>query len=168
MNTGKIEIIYGEGAGRTAMAFGRGLEALARHKKVVVIRFLKGSQNEEKPEVLKRLEPEMNVFCFEKAHSRFDELTEQEKLEESINIRNGVNYARKVLATGECDLLILEEILGLLEQEILMEQELLQILESRDSADVILTGRMLQENGLTAAADRIERITRISGGREGE
>ena len=92
---------------------------------------------------------------------------EQEKQEECINIRNGVNYARKVLATGECDLLILDEVLGLLEQEILLEQELLQILESRDSADVILTGRILQD-GLAAAADQVERITRIGCGREAE
>ena len=30
MNTGKIEIIYGEGSGRTAMALGKGLEAGTR------------------------------------------------------------------------------------------------------------------------------------------
>ena len=54
-----------------------------------------------------------------------------------------------------------------MEQEILLEQELLQILESRDQADVILTGRILQD-GLAAAADRVERITRIGCGRDGE
>ena len=161
MNTGKIEIIYGEGSARTAMALGKGLEALIQHKKVIVIQFLKGNQKEESQEVMRRLEPDMNLFCFEKARCRFDELTEQEKQEECINIRNGVNYARKVLATGECDLLILDEVLGLL------EQELLQILESRDQADVILTGRILQD-GLAAAADRVERITRIGCGRDGE
>ncbi|RKJ07301.1 cob(I)yrinic acid a c-diamide adenosyltransferase [bacterium D16-54] len=167
MNTGKIEIIYGEGSGRTAMALGKGLEALSRHKKVIVIQFLKGNQKEESLKVMRRLEPDMNLFCFEKACCKFDELSEQEKQEECINIRNGVNYARKVLATGECDLLILDEVLGLLEQEILLEQELLQILESRDSADVILTGRILQD-GLAAAADQVERITRIGCGREAE
>ena len=123
---------------------------------MIVIQFLKGNQKEESQEVMRRLEPDMNLFCFEKARCRFDELTEQEKQEECINIRNGVNYARKVLATGECDLLILDEVLGLLEQEILLDQ-----------ADVILTGRILQD-GLAAAADRVERITRIGCGRDGE
>ena len=75
MNTGKIEIIYGEGSARTAMALGKGLEALIQHKKVIVIQFLKGNQKEESQEVMRRLEPDMNLFCFEKARCRFDELT---------------------------------------------------------------------------------------------
>ena len=41
MNTGRIEIIYGDG-GKTAMALGKGLVAAANQKDVVVIRFLKG------------------------------------------------------------------------------------------------------------------------------
>lgn len=165
MKTGKIEIIYGEGSGKTAMALGRGLQALAYHKKVIAIQFLKGSQNQDKMEIIRRLEPEMNVFRFEKAECNFDELSELAKQEECANIRNGVNYARKVLVTGECDLLILDEVLGLLDQEIILDQELEQILEGRGGADVILTGRILPEN-LSAMADRIDRITRIASGKE--
>ena len=48
MNTGKIEIIYGEGSGKTAMALGKGLQALAYRKKVIIIQFLKGSQDQDK------------------------------------------------------------------------------------------------------------------------
>ncbi len=44
MNTGKIEIIYGKGHGKTAMALGKGLIAVAKQKKVVVIQFLKGAR----------------------------------------------------------------------------------------------------------------------------
>ncbi len=160
MDTGKIEIIYGEGSGKTAMALGRGIQALTEQKQVIIIQFLKGSQKQEKMEVLRRLEPELNVFRFEKAGCNFDELSEQEKQEECVNIRNGVNYTRKVLATGECDLLILDEVLGILDHDIVREPELLQILESRGEADVILTGRVLPDN-LAAMADRIDRITPV-------
>ena len=66
MNTGKIEIIYGEGSGRTAMALGKGLEALSRHKKVIVIQFLKGNQKEESLKVMRRLEPDMNLFSLKR------------------------------------------------------------------------------------------------------
>ncbi len=165
MNTGKIEIIYGEGSGKTAMALGKGLQALAYRKKVIIIQFLKGSQDQDKMEVIRRLEPEMNVFRFEKSGCNFEELSDQAKQEECANIRNGVNYARKVLATRECDLLILDEVLGLLDQEIVLEPELEQILECRGGADVILTGRLLPES-LAVMADRIDRITRIASGRE--
>lgn len=165
MDTGKIEIIYGEGSGKTAMALGRGLQALTHQKRVIVIQFLKGNQKQDRMEVIRRLEPEMNVFRFEKAECSFDELSELAKQEEIANIRNGVNYARKVLATGECDLLILDEVLGLLDQEIVLESELDQVLDSRGQADVILTGRVLPEN-LSVKADQIDRITRIASGRE--
>ena len=64
MNTGKLEVIYGEGSGKTAMALGKGLEALSEQQRVTVIQFLKGSQTSE---MMKRLEPEMKVFRFEKS-----------------------------------------------------------------------------------------------------
>lgn len=157
MNTGKLEVIYGEGSGKTAMALGKGLEVLSEQQRVIVIQFLKGSQTSE---MMKRLEPEMKVFRFEKSGCNFEELSDLARQEESANIRNGVNYARKVLATGECGLLILDEVLGVVDQDILMESELEQLLESRGDVDVILTGRVLPER-LAAMADRIERITRI-------
>ena len=162
MNTGKIEIIYGEGSARTAMALGKGLEALIQHKKVIVIQFLKGNQKEESQEVMRRLEPDMNVFRFERAGCAFEKLSELERQEECANIRNGVNYARKVLATRECSVLILDGVLGLLDHEILLESELLQLVDSRGDVDVILTGRVLPDD-LAAMADRIDRITRIEG-----
>ena len=125
MNTGKLEVIYGEGSGKTAMALGKGLEALSEQQRVTVIQFLKGSQTSE---MMKRLEPEMKVFRFEKSGCNFEELSDLARQEESANIRNGVNYARKVLATGECGLLILDEVLGVVDQDILMESELEQLL----------------------------------------
>ena len=162
MDTGKIEIIYGEGSGKTAMALGRGLKALVQQKKVVVIEFLKGSQSQEWLDVMKRLEPDMNVFRFERAGCEFEKLSELERQEECANIRNGVNYARKVLATRECSVLILDGVFGLLDHEILLESELLQLVDSRGDVDVILTGRVLPDD-LAAMADRIDRITRIEG-----
>ena len=59
-------------------------------------------------------------------------------------------------------MLILDGVLGLLDHEILLESELLQLVESRDEVDVILTGRVLTDQ-LAAMADRIDRITRIEG-----
>ena len=66
-------------------------------------------------EILKRLEPEFKIFRFEKTPVFFDQLAEEEKNEARICIRNGLNFAKKVLVTGECDILILDEILGILD-----------------------------------------------------
>ncbi|MCI8866350.1 MAG: cob(I)yrinic acid a,c-diamide adenosyltransferase [Lachnospiraceae bacterium] len=158
MNTGRIEIIYGDG-GKTAMALGKGLVAAANQKDVVVIRFLKGGQMPEGMEVVRRLEPEMSVFCFEKSSCDFAHLPKEARQEEQLNILNAFHYARKVLTTGECDMLILDGALGLLDQGILLEQELIKLLESRSGTDVLLTGKTLPQ-GLASMADQIEKVSR--------
>lgn len=157
MNTGKIEIVYGNGLGKTALALGRGIQALTKLKNVIVIQFLKGNQKQENLDVITRLEPEMKVFRFERSDCYFAELSEDEKREEQINIRNGLNYAKKVLTTGECDMLILDEVLGLIDQQIILKEDLVRLLESRGEADVILTGKVMPD-GLSAIADRVDRI----------
>ncbi len=162
MSTGRVEIIYGNGLGKTALALGRGLQALSRQKDVIIIQFLKGSQKQEEMGIVKRLEPEMKVFRFERSDCYFSDLSDEEKAEEEINIRNGLNYARKVLVTGECDLLILDEVLGLVDQGIIPEEDILQILEHRDEADVILTGKELSSK-LGQTADRIDRLELVRG-----
>ena len=65
------------------------------------------------------MEPEIKLFRFEKSDSNFVELPEEKKQEEIQNIRNGIGFAKKVLTTGECDLLILDEVLGLVEKDII-------------------------------------------------
>ncbi len=45
------------------------------------------------------------------------ELPEEKKREACVNIRNGLGYAKKVLSVAECDLLILDEVLVLVEPQ---------------------------------------------------
>ena len=150
MSTGIIDVICGEkGSGKSSMALGRALQALNQGRQVVIIQFLKGNRKQENLEFYKRLEPEMKLFCFEKAERYFEDLTPEEQQEECINIRNGLNYAKKVLSTGECDLLVLDEVVP--------AETLLSILECRDSADVILTGNALPE-AVAHVADRVEKV----------
>ena len=59
-------------------------------------------------------------------------LSEDKKQEEIVNIKNGLNFAKKVLTTGECDLLILDEVLGLIDNEIITVEDLKNLLEARD------------------------------------
>ena len=112
MNKGLVTIFTGEGRGKTSAAIGRAVQAAETGKRVVIIQFLKG-KGLKSSEFVKRLEPDIMLFCFEKSNESFENLTEEQKQEECRNIRNGMNYAKKVLATGECDLLILDEVLGL-------------------------------------------------------
>ena len=63
------------------------------------------------------------------------------KAEEILNMKNALNFARKVLVTEECDVLILDEVLGLIPHGIAGEAELRTILEARSgSTDLYMTG----------------------------
>ena len=88
-----------------------------------------------------------------------DRVTAQEKEEENNNILNALNFARKVIATQECDFLLLDEILGLLDYGIATEEALEEILKLKDdSMHIILTGRVLPE-GLRKYADSVTTLT---------
>ena len=142
MKENLIQVICGPGKGKTASALGRGVTALLKGKTVIMVQFLKGSMETEGMEIVKRLEPEFKLFRFEKSPIFFDQLSEEEKDEARINIRNGLNFAKKVLVTGECDILILDEILGILDEGIITCRELIALINQarQSSVELILTG----------------------------
>ena len=104
MKESMIQVICGPGRGKTTSAIGRGLTALTKGKCVYMVQFLKGALDADNMEIIQRLEPEFKIFRFEKTPVFFDQLTEEEKNEARICIRNGLNFAKKVLVTGECDI----------------------------------------------------------------
>jgi len=159
VSKGNIYIYTGDGRGKTPAAWGRALQAAAEGKKVIVIQFLKGRGMSDS-EVLRRLEPEIRLFHFEKSDENYAELSEEKKKEEIINIRNGFNFARKVLTVGDCDLLILDEVLGLVEKRIVEETELQKLLENRRDVDIILTGTYLSDE-ICFQADEVSRIETV-------
>ena len=136
-----IHIFCGAGMGKTSAALGKGVRAASEGKSVVVIQFLKEKKTENVEEFFKRLEPEIRLFRFEKFPEEYESLTEREKEEENLNIKNGLNFARKVLQTEECDVLILDEILGLTDRGIVTAEELKKLIDMvGDETELYLTG----------------------------
>ena len=155
MEQGVVQIYSGEGHGKSAAALGRAIQVASSGKSVVIINFLKGIQNEE---LLKRLEPEIKIFRFEKSEEEFASLSEERQKEEIINIKNGLNFAKKVLTTGECSLLILDEVLGLVDNGIISVEDLKNIVDAKsDEVSIIMTGIHLKD-GICEIADEISRI----------
>lgn len=159
MSKGLVTIFTGEGRGKTSAAIGRAIQAADSGKRVVIIQFLKG-KGLKNSQFVKRLEPEVMLFCFEKSDQSFENLTEEQKQEECRNIRNGLNYAKKVLCTGECDLLILDEVLGLVENEIITVEELITLIDAREETSIILTGINLKDE-ICFKADEVSKIETI-------
>ena len=133
--------------------------AASEERSVIIIQFLK-SRNREEMSFISRLEPEIKLFRFEKSDGNFVELPEEKKQEEIQNIRNGIGFAKKVLTTGECDLLILDEVLGLVEKDIITVDTLKTLLECRGDTDVILTGITLNDE-ICVLADEVSKIETV-------
>jgi cob(I)alamin adenosyltransferase len=143
--SGKIQVYYGEGRGKSTAALGTAIREASIGKSVIFIQFLKG-KNWTNLEFMERLEPEIRFFRFEKALEYFEYLSEEEKIEEKKNIINGFHYAKKVLSTGECDVVVLDEVLGLVDAGIITGVDVDDLLATKaDQVDVIMTGRVLRE-----------------------
>ena len=157
MSTGKIQVYYGEGRGKTSAALGYAIHEASKGESVIVIQFLK-QKDEDEISFLGRLEPEIRLFRFQKSEKFYRELPAEEQLEEQMNMKNGISYARKVLQTGACDILILDEVLGLLDQNIVPEEEILQLMAMKsDDMHMIMTGQVISD-GIMEQADDVYEI----------
>ena len=153
-NEGLVQIYCGPGKGKTSVAIGQAIRAVGHGKTAIVIQCLKGRATSEL-DYLSVLEPNVRLFRFEKKDKYYEDLTDEEKQEENCNIRNGLNYARKVLVTQECDMLILDEILGAVEFGIITVEEVEELIRTKDvETELILTGNVVPDR-LREAADRV-------------
>ena len=160
MSTGKVQAYYGAGRGKTSAALGYAIHEASQGGTVIIIQFLKQKDDDE-ISFIRRLEPEIRVFRFQKSESYYDQLSEEEQLEEQMNMKNGMNYARKVLQTRECSTLILDEVLGMVDHQIITGQELMALLQLKsDETDVILTGRVLDDALLASVDAAYEIVTK--------
>ena len=156
MSTGKIQVYYGAGRGKTSAALGYAIHEASKGESVIVIQFLK-RKDEDEISFLGRLEPEIRLFRFQKSEKYYNELPDEGQLEEQMNMKNGINYARKVLQTGECNILILDEVLGLLNEQIVSEEEIVQLMELKsDDMDLIMTGQIISDVIITHADEVYE------------
>lgn len=155
-----VQVYYGKGKGKTTAAVGQCIRAASLGHEVIMIQFLKGNDAEEFC-FLNKLEPDIKLFRFEKSSEHYTDLTEEEQLEEKKNIINGLNFARKVIDTGECDVLVLDEVLGLVDLGIITIEDIIKLIEIRDDYyKLVLTGQNMPEE-LIDYVDLISKIEPI-------
>ena len=142
-NKGIVQVYCGPGKGKTSVAIGQAIRAIGHGKTAIVIQFLKGRATSE-VDYLSVLEPNVKLFRFEKKNKCYEDLTEEERQEENFNIRNGLNYAKKVLVTQECDMF-----------GIISDEDVVNLIQAKDEEmEMILTGNVVTPK-LKEAADRV-------------
>lgn len=75
--------------GKTSAALGYAIHEASRGGNSIVIQFLKGKDTAEITFV-RRLEPDIKLFRFQKSEDLYDDLSDEEKFEENMNMKNGV------------------------------------------------------------------------------
>lgn len=151
-----VQIYYGDGRGKTSSALGQCIRSAGQGKQVIIVQFLKGKDPGE-ISFVKRLEPEIKLFRFEKTDRFYADLSDEEKAEQDANIRNGMNYAKKVIDTRGCDVLVLDEVLGLIDNGIVKTEELISLINATSGdMELIITGRNLPKELLQIAGEIYE------------
>ncbi|MBQ1274676.1 MAG: cob(I)yrinic acid a,c-diamide adenosyltransferase [Cellulosilyticum sp.] len=160
MENGLVQVYCGKGKGKTTAAIGLGIRALGNGYKVIMIQFLKHDTTSE-CKMIKALEPDFKIFHFEKKRGFTWQLNDEEKQEIKSETSNALKFASKVMDTGQCDVLILDEILNSLELGFVSEEEVITLIENKsDDVELVLTGRTLPES-IANKADYISRIESI-------
>lgn len=137
-----VHIIYGAGFGKTAAAMGLAVKAAGAGKTVTIVQFLKGTDADYS--MLSQFE-EINFFTFENSVKPYGELSFEEREEQRAKAKNSFHYAKKVIDTGSSDVVVLDEVLGLMDYNILSAEDIEELLNCNSDVQVILTGRNCPE-----------------------
>lgn len=158
MGTKVKQVFCGQGKGKTSAAVGQALREAVAGQHITIVQFLKGKVADEF-QILAKLEPDVQIFRFDQSETSYCELSLQEREEEKQNIRNGFNFSKKVIETGESDVIILDELLGLLDLGIISTEDVKELLTLEgDYQKLIITGNHLDEE-LVPCIDVICEIT---------
>ena len=155
MRKGNVYLYYGQGRGKTTLAIGQGLRAIGEELSVVMVQFLDYNHNKEYIP-LKKLEPEFRAFRFEKQRESYKDAEKTEILNE---IMLAYNFSKKIIETGECDMLILDGITDAVEADFITEESVVELIKRRnESMDIIMTGT----NKYNSIADCAEYVYSIN------
>ncbi|OFI01516.1 Cob(I)yrinic acid a,c-diamide adenosyltransferase [Clostridium acetireducens DSM 10703] len=136
MYKGYIQIYTGNGKGKTTAALGLSLRAVCAGKKVFFGQFIKGMDYSE-------LLADMYLPNFKLKQFGRNCFIKNNPIREDIDkAKIGLNICKKVLFSGEYDIVILDEINIAIYYNLLSVKEVIDVLKNKDkNTEVILTGR---------------------------
>lgn len=146
LKKGYVQVYTGNGKGKTTAAVGLAVRAAGNGYKVFMVQFLKSSLTGEL-ESAKKLEPNFKIFRFEKKRGFFWTLNDEEKQELKKEIHEAYNFCAQALKENQCDILIMDEIMGALSNNMVSKKQLLDLIDIKpDNVELILTGRNVPED----------------------
>jgi cob(I)alamin adenosyltransferase len=157
---GLVQVYTGPGKGKTTAALGLAMRAAGHGLRVCFIQFMKGDWDLGERKAAARLSPELEIRHFAAPRwgdrSRADEGTPWWELppsdEDKRQAQEGILFARRALTGGDYDLVVLDEVLGAVNLELISLDELMGLICAKPpGVELVLTGREAPERVIEAA-----------------
>lgn len=137
---GYIQIYTGDGKGKTTCAVGLAVRAAGNGYKVNFVQFMKSWQTGEL-KILENIQG-VSIYRFATPKDFTWNLTEEEKKELIKSIEKGFENVKSLIMSNSCDMLIIDELVGVLSQGYLDEVKVIEVLQNKpEHMEIILTGR---------------------------
>lgn len=134
---GLVLVFTGNGKGKTTAALGMGLRAWGQGMKVLVLQFIKGGWKYGELAAAARLSPGFEIRQLGEGFTRVGDMGGHRQA-----ARAALEEARKALADGSCNLLILDEILYALKFGLVSLDEVTGLIDAKPpQLHLVLTGR---------------------------
>lgn len=141
LEKGYIHIYKGEGKGKTSILNGMVIRALGNNLRVFYLRFLKNRPSGEIDFLEKFAEITIKSF-YQSSEKFFWEMNDQEKEKLKAETNQGLAYLKKLSQSNDVDLIVVDEILGCIQNNLINEQELITILKNKNpNIEIALSGR---------------------------
>lgn len=155
---GLVHLYLGDGKGKTSAAFGLALRCRGCGGRVAIVQFLKTVSTGEVDYIHQLEDENLCVYRFESSHGFFFQLSEEQKDVLKMETVRALTFVQQKAAEGEYDMLVLDELLGAVENGLVEQQQLFDILAGRaDGVEMVLTGRNAPQE-LIDAADYVTRL----------
>ncbi len=139
LEKGLVQVYTGEGKGKSTASFGLALRAFGQGFRVYIIQFLKTAVNCGEVKAFRKLYPEVIIKSFGRKGFINKGAVTPEDLELA---RKAMEEAARVLADGDADLLILDEICNALYYNLITTEEVVDLVRKKPKhVELILTGR---------------------------
>ncbi len=137
---GLIIVHTGTGKGKTTAGLGMALRATGHKFRVLMIQFIKGSLNSGEIKAASRLHPFFDIVPMGKGFIGLKNKTADP--EDQKAVASAWRFAEKRIASGEFDMIILDEINYAIDYKLLLVEDILKVLARKpDSLHLVLTGR---------------------------
>lgn len=158
--TGLVVVITGNGKGKTTSALGMALRACGHGMRVCIIQFMKGDLYSGEWDGVRHLDCAIELISTGKGFCGIQG-NPYSRAEHRANAQEALELARQRMASGEVDLLILDEINNALRLKLVDLEQIMELLDKRPRLmHLVLTGRDAPPE-LIERADTVSEVVEI-------